>query len=96
MNLFASMIFTVFNLFTLIPMSDWISVNLERPKPYTFVLATVVSKYESWVEIVGFNGNEFQLPGRDKPGGIVVYWMPLPEPETLTQSQRDYLFSVDN
>lgn len=51
----------------------------ELPEPYTFVLATIETEHDRWVEIVGFDGIEFQLPGRGKTH-LVIAWMEIPKP----------------
>lgn len=61
-------------------MKAWIDVADMLPKPLTFVLATIETDHETWVEIVGFDGRKFQLPGREKATPRVTAWMYVLEP----------------
>ena len=58
---------------------NWISVALRLPDEFTFVLATIESPDDKWVEIVGFASGKFQLPGRNTTE-LVTHWMPIPNP----------------
>lgn len=57
----------------------WVSVKERLPDPLTFVLATLKSNSDEWVEIAGYDGNSWDLPGRDKTS-FVTHWQPLPQP----------------
>ena len=60
-------------------LGEWLVYPENKPKNDTFVLATVNTTKETWVEIVGYSEGYFQLPGRGKTT-LVTHWMPLPEP----------------
>lgn len=59
---------------------EWI-YSPELPEPFSFVLATIESKQDKWVEIVGFDGKNFQLPGRGHTHNVIA-WMKVPDPAT--------------
>lgn len=49
------------------------------PEPFSFVIATIETKYDKWVEIVCFDGKHFKLDGRGKTENVIA-WMKKPEP----------------
>ena len=57
----------------------WIPVTSSLPDDLTWVLATVSSPNDKWVDIVGFACGKFHLPGRGDTN-FVTHWMPLPDP----------------
>lgn len=58
---------------------EWISVLNKTPKDFTFVLATINSGDDKWVEIVGYNCGSFELPARGNTS-YVTHWMEIPKP----------------
>jgi hypothetical protein len=60
-------------------MDNWISYPENKPEKYSWVLVTVKSPTDKWVEMAGFDGEKFQLPGRDATT-LVTHWMPIPGP----------------
>ena len=59
--------------------SNWLSFPENKPKQYAWVLVTVKSPIDKWVEMAGFDGEKFQLPGRGDTT-FVTHWMPIPAP----------------
>lgn len=59
--------------------SQWMSISDFLPENSTFVLASISTEIDSWVEIVGFFNNDFQLPGRGLTKNV-THWMQLPKP----------------
>jgi hypothetical protein len=66
---------------------DWIYPNESLPEPFTFVLATIETEHDKWVEEVGYNGTSFELPGRGITCNVIA-WMPKPEP-AIKQKQYE-------
>ena len=58
---------------------EWISVKEKYPENYSFVLATIKTDFDCWVEIVGFADGIYTLPGRGA-SFLVTHWMPIPLP----------------
>ncbi len=58
---------------------DWISIDDKSPENYSFVLATIQSPIDKWVEIVGFCNGVYELPARGRTD-FVTHWMPIPKP----------------
>lgn len=59
--------------------NDWIYLDEQMPEPFSFVIATIETKYDKWVEIVCFDGKHFKLDGRGKTENVIA-WMKKPEP----------------
>lgn len=59
--------------------SNWLPFPETKPDQYDWVLVTVESPVNKWVEIAGFDGDKFQLPGRGDTT-FVTHWMPIPPP----------------
>jgi len=59
--------------------SNWLSFPENKPEQYSWVLVTVKSPVDKWVEMAGFDGEKFQLPGRGDTT-FVTHWMPIPSP----------------
>jgi hypothetical protein len=57
----------------------WISVESKLPEDYSFVLATLQTLHDRWVEVLGFGTLTFILPGRGRTVHV-SHWMPLPQP----------------
>lgn len=57
----------------------WKSYPDNKPEAYSWVLVTLQSPTDKWVEIAGFDGINFQLPGREDTW-FVTHWAPIPDP----------------
>lgn len=66
--------------------NGWISVEDSLPEDYSWVLVSLKSPHDIWVEMAGFSNGFFLLPGRDTTN-FVTHWMPLPSPATLRKSR---------
>lgn len=60
--------------------TSWLNYPEFKPDNYSFVLATITSPLDTWVEIVGYVDGKFQLPGRDNTN-FVTHWMQIPSPK---------------
>lgn len=60
---------------------SWICIDEKLPEPHSFVLATLQTLHDRWVEIVGFGTITFTLPGRGRTIHV-THWMPIPQPPT--------------
>jgi hypothetical protein len=67
----------------------WIPVTERLPEMWSFVLVTIKSPKDTWVDIIGFGGWDdednpiplWQLHGiPSPPQEFVTHWMPLPKP----------------
>lgn len=65
--------------------NNWIYPHEQLPEPESFVLATIKTEHDTWVEIVFFDGKHFHLPGRDKTDNVIA-WMKKPEPAESQKS----------
>lgn len=61
--------------------SGWISVKDNLPNEYDWVLVSLHSPDDDWVEMAGFSGGVFILPIRGTTT-YVTHWMPIPIPAT--------------
>ena len=59
--------------------SCWLSFPENKPSQYSWVLVTVKSPVDKWVEMAGYADGKFQLPGRGD-SDFVTHWMPIPAP----------------
>lgn len=59
--------------------AGWISVKDNLPKEYDWVLVSLHSPEDDWVEMAGFSGGMFILPIRGTTT-YVTHWMPIPSP----------------
>jgi len=59
--------------------SNWLSFPENKPEKFSWVLVTVKSPVDKWVEMAGFDGEKFQLPGRGDTT-FVTHWMSIPSP----------------
>jgi hypothetical protein len=59
--------------------SNWLSFPENKPDQFSWVLVTIKSPVDKWVEMAGFDGKKFQLPGRGDTT-FVTHWMPIPPP----------------
>ena len=59
--------------------SNWLSFPENIPEKYSWVLVTIKSPMDRWVEMAGFDGEKFQLPARGDTS-FVTHWMPIPAP----------------
>ena len=59
--------------------SNWLLFPENKPEQYSWVLVTVKSPIDKWVEMAGFDGEKFQLPSRGDTE-YVTHWMPIPPP----------------
>lgn len=57
----------------------WTYLYEGPPRPESFVLATIETEHDKWVEEVFYDGKHFHLPGRDKTDNVIA-WMKIPEP----------------
>jgi hypothetical protein len=60
-------------------LNNWLSFPENKPEQYSWVLVTVKSPTDKWVEMAGFDGDKFQLQGRGDTT-FVTHWMTIPEP----------------
>lgn len=58
---------------------NWIYPHEQLPEPMSFVLATIETKYDKWVEIVCYDGRYFILNDRGITENVIA-WMKKPEP----------------
>lgn len=59
--------------------NNWLSFPENKPEQFSWVLVTVKSPVDKWVEIACFDGENFQLAGRGDTT-FVTHWMPIPAP----------------
>jgi len=57
----------------------WKPFPEHKPNHYSFVLVTLKSPTNTWVEIAGFCEDTFDLAGRGKTN-FVTAWAEIPEP----------------
>lgn len=58
---------------------NWLKYPEHVPKNYSWVLATISTHVDTWVETVAFFDGNFELPGRGLTKHV-THWMPIPEP----------------
>jgi hypothetical protein len=58
---------------------EWLKYPENVPENYTWVIATLKTPYEIFVENVVYHDGHFILPGRGYTE-FVTHWMPIPEP----------------
>lgn len=58
---------------------EWKLPENEKPEEYSFVLATIETPTDRWVDIVAFGTDKFVFPGINTNVQRVIAWMEKPD-----------------